>query len=128
MEKKLIMWDMIIWWSCTWSIIHTGITWAGDHLMQVIMQSKILSTKPISISYLQRKTVPTLALLFNCYIVNLTIAKFSQKNSCGTLKSREYCKSLAQQIFPCLWYSIKSKTKCITKFDFEKESSSCNKI
>ena len=56
--------------------------------MQVIMRSKIRSTKPISLSHLQRKTVPTLALLFYYYIVNLTIAKnFHRKTLAVLLKA-----------------------------------------
>ena len=44
------------------------------------------------------------------------------ENSRGTLKNREYCESFAQQIFPCLQYSIKSKqTRCIKKSNLRKE-------
>ena len=44
------------------------------------------------------------------------------ENSRGTLKNREYCESFAQQIFPRLQYSIKSKQKrCIKNSNLRKE-------
>ena len=44
------------------------------------------------------------------------------ENSRGTLKNREYCESFAQQIFPRLQYSIKSKqTRCIKNSNLRKE-------
>ena len=50
------------------------------------------------------------------------------ENSRGTLKNREYCESFAQQVFPRLQYSIKSKqTRCIKKFEFKKGSRDRNK-
>ena len=59
---------------------------------------------------------------------HLPIVKYSQKNSCGTLKNREYHKSLAQRMFSRFQYSIKSKqTRCIKNFEFEKGSRDRNK-
>ena len=44
------------------------------------------------------------------------------ENSRGTLKNREYCESFAQQSFPRLQYSIKSKlTRCIKNSNLRKE-------
>ena len=48
----------------------------------------------------------------------LTIAKCSQKNSCGTLKK---CESLAQRIFPHLRYSIVNKQDVNKNSNFRKE-------